>query len=140
MLTTQLLHPEILAGLASAGHGSRVLLADGNYPFSTGAPASARRVYLNLRPGLVSVTDALEAVLSAIPVETAMVMVPPDGTEPEIHRALRALLPRDTPFEKKGRFDFYAEARSADTTLVIATGEQRVFANILLVIGVVKPR
>jgi L-fucose mutarotase len=140
MLTSHLLHPEILSALASAGHGARVLLADGNYPFSTGAPASARRVYLNLRPGLVSVTDTLEAILSAIPVETAMVMVPPDGTVPEIHGAMRALLPRDTGFETRGRFEFYAEARSADTALVIATGEQRVFANILLVIGVVKPR
>ena len=140
MLTTHLLHPEILSALASAGHGARVLLADGNYPFSTGAPAGARRVYLNLRPGLVSVTDTLEAVVSAIPIEMAMVMVPPDGSEPEIHRAMRVLLPRDTGFEQRGRFEFYAEARSADTTLVIATGEQRVFANILLVIGVVKPR
>jgi len=140
MLTSHLLHPEILSALASAGHGARVLIADGNYPFSTGAPVGARRVFLNLRPGLVAVTDALEAVLSAIPVETAMVMVPPDGSQPEIHRALSALLPRDTAFEQRGRFEFYAEARSADTTLVIATGEQRVFANILLVIGVVKPR
>jgi L-fucose mutarotase/ribose pyranase (RbsD/FucU family) len=36
VLRTRLLHPEILAALAGAGHGSRVLIADGNYPFSTG--------------------------------------------------------------------------------------------------------
>ena len=36
MLKTKLLHPEILAVLGSNGHGSRVLVADGNYPFATG--------------------------------------------------------------------------------------------------------
>ena len=37
MLKTRLLHPEILNALARAGHGSRVLIADGNYPFATEA-------------------------------------------------------------------------------------------------------
>ncbi len=31
MLKTQLLHPEILATLGGAGHGSKVLIADGNF-------------------------------------------------------------------------------------------------------------
>jgi L-fucose mutarotase len=140
MLTTRLLHPEILAALAGAGHGARVLIADGNYPFSTGAPAHAHRVYLNLRPGLVSVTDALESILSSILVESAIVMKPVDGPEPDIHGEMRRLLPAGVDLEARGRFDFYTEARSPDTTLVVATGEQRVYANILLVIGVVKPR
>jgi L-fucose mutarotase len=34
--------------------------------------------------------------------------------------------------------EFYQEAKSPDTALVIATGEQRRFANLLLTIGVVK--
>jgi L-fucose mutarotase len=134
-----LLHPEILAALGSAGHGARVLIADGNYPFSTGAPPGARVVFLNLRPGLVSVSEVLETLISAIPIEKAMVMVPPDGPQPEIHRTMKKLLPDGVPMEAKGRFEFYGEARSSDTALVIATGEQRVYANILLVIGVVKP-
>ncbi len=139
MLTTHLLHPELLAALGAAGHGSRVLIADGNYPFSTGSSPSARRVYLNLRPGMVSVMDVLETLLAAIPVESAMVMVPPEGPQPPIQADMRKLLPSSVPMEKKGRMEFYAEAKSPDTALVIATGEQRVYANILLVIGVVKP-
>ncbi len=139
MLTTHLLHPELLAALGAAGHGSRVLIADGNYPFSTGSSPSARRVYLNLRPGMVSVMDVLETLLAAIPVESAMVMVPPEGPQPPIQADMRKLLPASVPMEKKGRMEFYAEAKSPDTALVIATGEQRVYANILLVIGVVKP-
>ena len=38
-----------------------------------------------------------------------------------------------------GRFPFYAAARGSDVALVIATGEQRVYANLLLTIGVVPP-
>ncbi|HTO21448.1 MAG TPA: RbsD/FucU family protein [Spirochaetia bacterium] len=139
MLTTYLLHPELLAALGGAGHGSRVLIADGNYPFSTGSNPSARRVFLNLRPGLVSALDVLEALVKSIPVESAMVMVPPEGPQPPIQADMRRLLPADVPMEKKGRMEFYAEAKSPDTALVIATGEQRIYANILLVIGVVKP-
>ena len=45
MLKYRLTHPEILAALAGAGHGSQVLIADGNYPFSTGAnPAAGARL------------------------------------------------------------------------------------------------
>jgi len=139
MLKTHLLHPEILAALGSAGHGSRVLIADGNYPFTTGSPGSAQVVYLNLRPGLVSVSDVLETLVAVLPIESTMVMVPADGPEPEIHGVMRKMLPRGVPMVSKGRFEFYEEARSPDTTLVIATGEQRVYANILLVIGVVAP-
>jgi L-fucose mutarotase len=34
------------------------------------------------------------------------------------------------------RFAFYAAARGDDVALVVATGEQRVYANLLLTIGV----
>jgi L-fucose mutarotase len=139
MLKGTLIHPEILAALGEAGHGARVLIADGNYPFSTGSSPGARRVYLNLRPGLVGVTDVLETVVSAIPVESAMVMVPAEGPQPPIQAEMRKILPSDVAMEKKGRFEFYDEARSPSTVLVIATGEQRIYANVLLVIGVVKP-
>lgn len=37
MIKYKLTHPEILEALASAGHGSQVLIADGNYPFATGS-------------------------------------------------------------------------------------------------------
>jgi L-fucose mutarotase len=139
MLKTPLLHPEILAALAGAGHGSRVLIADGNYPFSTGCLPGTRIVYLNLSPGIVGVLDVLKALLGAVPVESAMLMVPPEGPEPEIHAAVRRLLPPEVPLTRRGRTEYYEEVRSPDTALVIATAEQRVWANVLLTIGVVKP-
>jgi L-fucose mutarotase len=138
MLTTKLLHPEILGALAASGHGSGVLIADGNYPFITRANPAAKRVYLNLMPGLLTVTQVLEALISAIPIETAHVMVRDDGSAPPIHAEFKAMLP-DVPFEQHTRFPFYDLARGSDVSLVIATGEQRVYANLLLTIGVVQP-
>ncbi|HOS03406.1 MAG TPA: RbsD/FucU domain-containing protein, partial [Candidatus Hydrogenedentes bacterium] len=35
MLKQRLIHPEILDALAAAGHGSKILITDGNYPAST---------------------------------------------------------------------------------------------------------
>ncbi len=137
MLKYQLLHPEILAALGGAGHGSKVLIADGNYPFATRASPSARRVYLNLAPGLVTVTDVLRVLVGAIPIEAAEVMVPESGEEPTIFQDFRSILLKDLTLKKLGRFEFYDAARDSDTALVVATGEQRIYANLLLTIGVV---
>jgi L-fucose mutarotase len=138
MLYTKLTHPAILEALASAGHGSRVLIADGNYPLSTGTASAARRVYLNLTPGVVAALDVLECVLSAIPVEVAHVMRPDDGSEPDIFAEFRERL-FGVELQGVERFAFYDLARQPDVTLAIATGEQRLWANILLTIGVVQP-
>lgn len=138
MLKSQLTHPTILEALAAAGHGSRVLIADGNYPLATRTAHTARRVYLNLRPGLISATDVLAALLTAIPVEAAHVMVPDDGSEPPIFDDFRAQLP-GIELQGVGRFTFYDLACGADVALAIETGEQRLWANVLLTIGVVPP-
>jgi L-fucose mutarotase len=138
MLKTRLLHPEILAALGEAGHGAQVLIADGNYPLATRSNPDAYRVFLNLEPGKLTVTDVLSVIAEAIPVESAYVMGPDDGSEPSIYEDFRGLLP-DNPLERLGRFAFYDMARSSDCALAIATGEQRIYANILLTIGVVKP-
>lgn len=137
MLKTRLLHPEILRALGGAGHGARVLIADGNYPFGTEAPPGATRVFLNLRRGLVAVTDVLELLVETIPIESAIVMETADGQPGPLLETFRTLLPAGTPITARKRHDFYAEAKSPSTTLVIATGEERRFANILLTIGVV---
>ena len=138
MLRGQLIHPEILDALGRAGHGSKVLIADGNYPFATAAGPRARPVFLNLSPGLVRVTDVLRVLAPAIPIEAAAVMMPPDA-EPPIFAEFRRLLPADVALDPLDRFAFYAAARDESVALLIATGEERVYANILLTIGVVKP-
>ena len=49
MLKTKLIHPEIMAALSLCGHGSKVLIADGNYPLAEKS-GNAQKVYLGLCP------------------------------------------------------------------------------------------
>src|SRR5947207_13606215 len=79
MLNTSLTHPEILRILARAGHHSKILIADGNYPVSTKRGPNAELVCLNLSPGVVTVVQVLHALLSAVPVDHVHTMgIPPD--------------------------------------------------------------
>ena len=139
MLEGRLLHPGILAALASNGHGSRILIADGNYPFTTGSPSTATKIFLNLSPGIPTVTQVLEAIASTVPLEAADVMVPDDGQSQPIFDEFTRCLPTSVGLQHHGRHAFYALARGSDTAIVIATGEQRCYANLLLTIGVVQP-
>ncbi|MFJ4674221.1 RbsD/FucU domain-containing protein [Kitasatospora purpeofusca] len=145
MLLNELLHPGILASLAGAGHGARVLLADGHYPASTATGKRARTVHLNLAPGLLDVTTVLDVLLRALPVESAHVMVPPAGEpEPPALAEYRSVLaPR--PVTALDRAAFYEAARSRDLALAVVTADIRTYANLLLTIGVraegtLKPR
>ena len=139
MLKTTLLHPEILYALGSAGHGSQVLISDRNYPHTTRSNPAAEKVFLNLAPGVLTVTDVLKVVSAAIPIEAVQVMATADGSEPPIWAEFREILP-DQTLDPLERFAFYDAASGSDVALVIATGEQRIYANILLTIGVVMPK
>jgi L-fucose mutarotase len=138
MMLTRMLQPDILSVLGRAGHGSCVLIADGNYPVLTHSPASAAKVFLNLRPGMVQVADVLEVLRDTIPIEQATMMATPDGQSAAIHQEFLKLLPAGVPTRSLSRVEFYAAVSQPTTALVIATGEERRFANILITIGVVK--
>ena len=150
MLKGKLIHPDILRVLGRAGHSSKLLIADGNYPFGSRLGPRAELVSLNLAPGLVSVTDVLDALLSAIPIEAAYVMDYPtegdyalDGDPPiwsDFRRSLDAAGAEEVELEKLERFDFYTAAGADDVVLTVATGDQRIYANLMLQIGVVFPR
>lgn len=137
MLKSRLLHPEILYALACAGHGSKVLLADSNYPISTQCGPHATIVHLNVSPGVVPVRHVLELILETVPLEAAQVMRGEDGQESEAVTEYRNLLGPDVPVQAIRRSEFYAAVHGEDCALIIATGEQRLFACILLTIGVV---
>jgi len=139
MLKTELIHPPILAALAAAGHGSRVLIADGNYPAATARNPRAALVHLNLRPDTLTVDEVLEPLLTAIVVESATVMSPMDGRTIAAHEGFEAAMP-GIAFATLDRETFYAEARGDDVALVIASGDRRAYANLLLTIGVTPQR
>lgn len=138
MLKTKLLHPEILSALARSGHGSRVLIADGNYPAASRSNPAAAKVFLNLMPGVVKTTEVLETLLDAIVIQEAAIMQISAGTEAPAVEEYKAMLSRDIEVKSMERYAFYDAVSSPDTTLVILTGDTRRFANLLLTIGVVK--
>ena len=145
MLKTRLLHPEILATLARAGHHGKILIADGNYPASSAIGPNAKLVSLQLVPGLPTVTQVLEAILASVPIERANTMDyersgpyalgedPP--VWPQFRRAIKeaGLTLELEPIEK---WQFYKEVATADHVLTIQTADQQRFANLLLSIGV----
>lgn len=135
MVKTTLIHPEIISALAYCGHGSRILIADGNYPLAE-KTGSARKVYLGLQRNLPTVTDVLKNIHTVVNIESYTVMAPEEGPEPEIFAEFRQELGPDIPVKKLGRYEFYDECM-ADNTIVLAvsTGEQRIYANIILAIG-----
>lgn len=124
------IHPEILGALARCGHGDTVLIADGNYPLESRQPES-ERVFLGLRAGSPEATEVLSVLLGEINVEGAAVMRPEGGERPEIFDRFAALLGFEP--EQEDRYPFYT--RAAGAKLAILTGEQRLYANILLTVG-----
>jgi L-fucose mutarotase len=88
----------------------------------------------------VTVDDVLAPVLAAVPVEAAHVMQPDDGPEPEVFGIYRALLGPAVPLQPLGRLDFYAICREPDLAVCVATGDERLYANILLTVGYITPR
>ncbi len=138
MLKTRLLHPDILAALAASGHYSQVLIADGNFPVAGNRGPNTRIVHLNLAPGILDAATVLEVLLESLPVQAATVMEPPADFKPPIHELYRQKLGSAVTWTQMERWAFYEKIASPRTTLMIATGEQRRFANLLLEIGVVK--
>ncbi len=145
MLKHRLIHPEINAILARAGHHAKVLIADGNYPASSTMGPNGTLVSLNLSPGVPTCTQVLEALLDAVPIEAANTMMyetsgPYALTEdPPVWAEYRAALEWakvDVKLEPIAKWDFYPAVKTADHVLTIQTGDTQRFANLLLTIGV----
>lgn len=77
--------------------------------------------------------------LSAAPVEAAHVMTPGDGTEPGAFTVYRALLGPAVPLQPLGRFEFYAACQEPDLAVCVGTGDDRLYANVLLTVGFIPP-
>ena len=135
MLRNGIIHPELIRQLALCGHGDKLLIADANYPLDQES-GNAVKIYLGLRRGLPSVTQVLESVLWAVNVEKAEVMEPGDGSEPAVFADFASLLD-GCPLEKLSRSAFYQAGADTKVRVAVATGEERVFANILLTIGTI---
>lgn len=134
MFKTGCIHPDILRVLSRCGHGDKVLIADGNYPLASKS-GDAEKVFLGLTAGVPNVLQVLEAIASVVNIEKSEVMRPDDGSIPAIYSDFAALLP-NVESQEHGRWDFYEICCKQDVQLAVSTGEQRIYANILLTIGV----
>lgn len=134
MLTTACINPDIMKALSLCGHGDKVLIADGNYPLAAKS-GTADKVFLGLTAGVPEVTQVLEVLGKVVNIEKAEVMTPGDGTVPAIFGDFSEIL-GGMELSELGRYEFYNACCLPEVKLAIATGEKRVFANILITIGV----
>jgi L-fucose mutarotase len=136
LLTAELLHV-----LRAMGHGDDLVIVDANFP----AASMGRRV---VALDGVSATRALEAVLSVMPLDefveapcARMEVVDDPDAVPEICREFQAIIDRaeDGRFQlaRIERFAFYERARQAFA--LVRTGETRLYGNVLLKMGIVRP-
>jgi L-fucose mutarotase len=134
-----LISPPLMNVLMDMGHGDEIVFADANFPAASHAQ---RLVHYNGQP-LVGV---LRSALTLMPLDYAVnfsgiLMAPTRALreDPEIWADLAALLATqkegDKPFLKLEKPEFYERARRAYA--VVSTGEQRLFSNIIVRMGVV---
>ncbi len=145
MLKTELLHPDILRACARAGHHSKILIADGNYPAASKIGARAELVSLQLTPGIPTVAQVLRALLSVVPIDVfnTMGIDPSDeyasNEDPPVWHEFRQIL-REAGCERElkpiQKWDFYSAVQSDDHVLTIQTADQALWANLLLSVGV----
>jgi L-fucose mutarotase len=134
-----LLTPELLMTLAAMGHGDEIVLVDANFP----ATANARRL---VRLDGADVSQALSAILSVFPLDS-FVKAPANGMQvvgkprevPPAIADFQTIVDRQAGFPVKiariERFAFYERARTCFA--VVATGDRRFYANLILTKGVV---
>jgi L-fucose mutarotase len=135
-----ILGPELLFTLRSMGHGDEIALVDANYP----AQEHARRL---VRADGHGVPALLDALLEVTPVDDfvpqalfrATVKGDPDLTDP-VHDDIIAVCARRAPdFAVVPLVGdaFYTRVRQAHT--IVATGEPRLYGNVIVRKGVIRP-
>ncbi len=135
----RLLSPELLKTLMEMGHGDEIVLADANFP----AASHAQRL---VRCDGHGIPELLDAILGLFPLDpyvekpvALMQVVPGDPAETPIWETYEAIVRKRTelqaPFDEVERFAFYDRAKKAYA--IVATGEQALYANVILKKGVI---
>ena len=135
-----LLSPELLQALRAMGHGDEIVIVDANFPAESAGPPVVRLVG-------AGATEAAGAILSVMPLDEFVpeaawrmeVVGAPDEEQP-IFEEFRAVIRRHEGeafgLAKLERYAFYARAEQAFA--VVATGERRLYGNLILKKGVVR--
>jgi L-fucose mutarotase len=135
-----ILSPDLLHALRAMGHGDEIVIVDANYPAESAGPPVIRL------DGL-SATDVADAVLTLLPLDTfvehaafAMEVVDNPRKREQTHKDFDKLVKKHEPAMKLAlleRFAFYE--RAAQAFVIVQTGERRLYGNILLKKGIIRP-
>lgn len=133
----KILSPELIKILCEMGHGDEIVIGDANFP----SHSINQKV---VRADGLRGTDLLNAILEVIPLDTYanenfILMETTNGDPtPTIWNEYDQISKKDTNTKRKfiSRFDFYDRAKKAYA--VIASGEEAIYANIILKKGVIK--
>ena len=137
-----LLGPGLLSILRSMGHGDEIVVADANFPaLSTGTPSRV------LRADGSDAVRLTQAIVSVLPLDDFVpaaafrmaVVDRPDEIPPIVRDFSRVLGAAGYagPIEPIERHAFYARAKAAFA--IVATGETRLYGNLILKKGVIRP-
>ena len=140
------LNAEVLHTLRAMGHGDTLVIADTNFPSDSIARSTV--VGSLLRMENLSCADAVQAVLSVLPLDTfvadfagRMEVVGDPAQIPAVQAEVQAEIDRaegrPRPMIGIERFAFYDEARKAYA--VIQTGERRFYGCFIFRKGVIPP-
>jgi L-fucose mutarotase len=136
----KILSPEFVKILMEMGHGDEIVISDGNFPAQT----CGQRV---VRADGHGVPELLDAVLTLFPLDpygdeipvSLMEVVPGDTVETPIWDEYKTIVKKHNSgfkdFNFIERFEFYERAKKSFA--VVATGEEALYANILIRKGVV---
>jgi L-fucose mutarotase len=122
------------------GHGDEIAIVDGNYPAESAGPEIIRA------HGHMA-TRILEAVLSVLPLDEFVpdpairmeVVGKPNQLEP-VMEEFQAIISRHEPdvkLKSLERFAFYKRVNGAFA--IVSTGERRLYGNIILKKGIIRP-
>ena len=134
----KIISPELLKVLCEMGHGDEIVIADANYPSET----NGKRV---VRADGLGGKELLEAILELIPLDTyadlnMLLMETTNGDPtPEIWASYEKIAKEKDKNTRIGflkRQEFYD--RSKNAYAIVASGEEAVYANIILKKGVIK--
>jgi L-fucose mutarotase len=136
-----ILTPDLLRVLRAMGHGDEIAIVDANYPSSSAGPQIVRLDGLDT-------TRVLDAVLSVMPLDEFVpeaafymqVVGDPTRIEPTT-KDFASVIAKHESKAKLGsieRFAFYDRVKGAFA--IVVTGERRLYGNILLKKGIVRPK
>ncbi|MBV8565324.1 MAG: hypothetical protein JO366_03440 [Methylobacteriaceae bacterium] len=136
-----ILSPDLLRVLRAMGHGDEIAIVDANYPAEGAGPEIVR---LDGIPA----TRVLDAVLALMPLDEfvpdacwRMEVVGDARKEEPIFEEFRAIIARreggNFRLASLERFKFYDRANAAFA--MVATGERRLYGNIILKKGIIRP-